>query len=95
MLQARSVNKKALRLSSLSWTQEEIGGVIGVSQNRLSEDLSEMANLPKSIKTLLKSGLEYSDIAKMHNIPIQLVWYKQAATPGGNQDDMYAGVHEG
>ncbi len=46
------------RLGSLSWTQEEIGGVLGVVHARVSGFLSEFPELEKQVKNSLKLGHE-------------------------------------
>ena len=52
------------RLNALGWTQEEIGESIGLSQPTISERLSDLAKLPKLIKSHIERGESVSDIAK-------------------------------
>lgn len=57
--------------------------VIDITQQGIAKFSQQMAELPKVVKTLLKSGLGHGDTAKSHNIPVQLVWHKEIVTPGG------------
>lgn len=52
---------------------EEIGGVIGVNQSKVSEKLSDFSELEKGIKNLLASGLGHKEVTKRHNLPIQVM----------------------
>jgi hypothetical protein len=74
ILEKRKEQKRAiaLRLSRLGWSQEEIGGVIGVEHNRISQILSEMAELPKLTKNSIKLG--HGEVARRNNLPLQVVW---------------------
>jgi hypothetical protein len=44
----------------LGWTQEEIGEVIGIEHNRVSQLLLEMAELPKLTKKQTEEGGGYT-----------------------------------
>lgn len=63
-----------LRLSMLGWTQQEIAGVVGVHQDTVSESLRKMAELPKSVKSILDSGIPHLEVAERFNLPLQTVW---------------------
>lgn len=64
----------AFRLSSLGWTQEEIGNAIGTSQRQAANILEEFSDLKKVLKKLLSEGHPHLDVAERYNMPLQLVW---------------------
>lgn len=76
ILAKRDEEKKAtaLRLSRLGWSQEEIAGVIGATQQTTSNFLQKFPELEKMVKNLLASGLNHEDIADRYRIPVQVVW---------------------
>lgn len=65
----------AFRLHLLGWTQEEIGKVIGVSQQAYQQKfLQDFSDLKKVVKKLLNEGHPHLDVAERYNMPLQLVW---------------------
>ena len=65
---------KAWRLSSLGWSQSEIGKVLGVTQKCIHDDLYQIQDLGKGITSQLASGLPIAEVAQRHGLPLQLVW---------------------
>lgn len=63
-----------MRLDMLGWTQDEMGTAIGVTQGRAAQKLLEISDLKKLIVSSVASGLPHAEIAKRHNLPLQLVW---------------------
>jgi len=62
------------KLNLLGWTQEEIGGAIGKSQDRVSQVLREMPELAKLVKSFLDRGESVKKIAEKLNIDLTLAW---------------------
>ena len=62
------------RLNLLGWTQEEMAEAIGRAQQRVSQILQEMADLPKLVKSFLDRGESIKDVAEKLGIDIQLAW---------------------
>ena len=64
----------ALRLHLLGRTQEEIGDVVGMSQQNIANFLQGFSELKKMVKNLIAEGHPHTDIAKRYNMPLILVW---------------------
>ena len=63
-----------MRLDRLGWTQEEVAQVVGVTHQRITQILQEIAELPKLAKNVLASGIPHLEVAERFNLPLQVVW---------------------
>ena len=68
----RLVERIAVRLSRLGWTQEEIGKVIGKSRNRISEIVGNVGT--NIIDTSYTEGKTIDEIASFNDLDIQTTW---------------------
>jgi len=62
------------RLNLLGWTQEEMAEAIGRTQQRVSQILQEMADLPKLVRSFLERGDSVERVAEKLNVDVQLAW---------------------
>lgn len=63
-----------MRLDRFGWTQEEVAQVVGVTHQRITQILQEIAELPKLAKNVLASGIPHLEVAERFNLPLQVVW---------------------
>lgn len=62
------------RLNLLGWTQEEIAGVLDLTQQAVSEKKQDLAELPKLVKTFMDRGDSVEKAAEKLNLDLQLAW---------------------
>ncbi len=63
-----------MRLDRLGWTQQEMGDVLGVTQQGAAKLLQQIAELQIVVKSTLTSGIPHSEVAERFNLPLQLIW---------------------
>lgn len=63
-----------MRLEMLGWTDDEISVVVGVTKQGVGKKRQLFSEPKKVVKNLLSSGIPHAEVAKRHNLPLQLVW---------------------
>jgi hypothetical protein len=73
----------AVRLAMLGWTQQEIGDLLGVSRQTITEDAKNSGSGVSGIRALAKDRVERHEIARRFNLPPTLV---EAVVLSGQDD---------